>query len=82
MSADFKFDKHAMDKIAQDVVKETIRKAQPEFDRLCREYKGKPVQEVKPRVAALLHKLGWEAERGDIDAYAKVISNGQPIKLR
>lgn len=43
-------------------------KAQPEFDRLFRQCSGKPVSEVEPKVASMLRKLGWEADRGDVDA--------------
>ena len=82
MSADFKFDQRAIDKFAQDAANEVKRKAQPEFDRLCRECSGRPGPEVKPKVEALLRRLGWEAERGDVDAYAEAIARGDRIVLR
>lgn len=82
MSADFKLDKKAIDKIAQDLVKDTIRKAQPEFDRMSRQCSGKPVNEVKRKVEAALRKYGLEADRGRVDEYAEVIANGDRIVLK
>lgn len=82
MSADFEFDKRAIDKLAQDAVKKVKRKAQPEFDRLYRECSGKPLSEVKPKVEALLQKLDWKADRREVDAYAEAIARGDRIVLR
>lgn len=81
MSSEFKFNQGALDKIAQQAVEETKRKAQPEFDRLFRECSGRQVSEVKPKVSAMLRRLGWEAESGDVNAYAEAISNGNRIVL-
>ena len=41
--AGFELDKNALKKIADEAVKKVMKEAQPHFDRLHREHKGKPI---------------------------------------
>lgn len=84
MGSNFKFslDKRALERMAQDAVKEVARKAQPEFDRLHREHAGRPVEEVEPHVRALFRRLDWKPDRpSEIRDYADAISRGDRIVL-
>jgi hypothetical protein len=67
-----------LEKMALDTVKE---KDQPVLDRLHREYRGRPLSEVRPAVAQALRAAGWTVSDADLDDYAKVISEGTRIVL-
>lgn len=75
-------DKKALKKIADDAVKKVMKEAQPHFDRLHREHKGKAIGEIEPHVRAMLSRLGWKADASDVRSYAKATSDGDRIVLK
>ena len=80
--AGFELDKNALKKIADEAVKKVMKEAQPHFDRLHREHKGKPIAEVEPHVRTMIRQLGWTADASDIRSYAKATADGDRIVLR
>ena len=45
-----------------------------------RQYEGKPVDEVKPRVGAAFAAIGVDLAASQIDDYAKAVSAREPFK--
>ncbi|WP_334142635.1 hypothetical protein [Rhabdothermincola sp.] len=83
MGSNFSFDKRALEKLANDTMRDVARKAQPHFDRLYREHSGKPVAEVEPHVREVFRGLGWKADSpSEIRGYAEAVSRGERIVLK
>ena len=52
------------------------------FDRLGRQYKGRPVSEIKPVLRHEWARLGGSLSESELADYATLISEGTNIKMR
>lgn len=83
MAIKINLDHQAIQKAARQAVGETVRRAQPEFDRLHRSHAGRPVSEIEPRVRSIFRKYGLTPDDSrTIREYSSRISEGTQIVLK
>lgn len=81
----FNFDENAfkreVNKQVQSAVSEIARGMTRDFDRLRQQYKGQPVEVIKPEIRRVFEKDGGSITDPELTDYAKLISNGQHIEV-
>jgi hypothetical protein len=84
MPSNFRFDRNAINRLANDLVAEQARKAQQMFDRLAQTHSGRPLAEVKQAVRHGWRSLGdgWDIDDPELTEYATVISEGGTVQVR
>ena len=84
--ASFKFDdrgfRKAIDKVANDAVREAAKDAQRVFDRVHRSHAGKPVEQVMPALRSAARSADWKFTDTDLRSYAEAISQGTRIIVK
>ena len=68
--------------ILQDTMKGVADDYQQMFDRLGRQYRGRPVPEVKSALRREWSRLGGTISDAELNDYAQLISEGTRIKMK
>lgn len=71
-----------LNRMVQDSVKGIADEYQQMFDRLGRQYKGRPVPEVKSALRREWSRLGGTISDAELSDYAQLISEGTRIKMK
>jgi len=71
-----------LNKMVQGAVKDVAADYQKMFDRLGRQYKGRPVAEIKPVLRREWSRLGGSLSEAELTDYATLISEGTNIKMQ
>ncbi len=69
-------------KMARGAVNDIANDYQRMFDRLGRQYKGRPVSEIKPVLRREWSRLGGSLSDAELTDYATLISEGTSIKMQ
>lgn len=69
-------------KMVQGTVKDIAAEHQRLFDRLGRQYKGRPVSEIKPVLRREWTRLGGSMSDAELMDYATLISEGTQIRVQ
>lgn len=72
----------ALEKATRSAVQETARDYQKLFDSLLRQYKGRPVSQIKPVLKREWARLGGSLSNAELTEYATYISEGTSIQMR
>lgn len=75
----FKLDEKALEKLVQPALKEMAKEYNRDFESLARQYRGKPVDQIKPAVQRIFKKHGGKISDPELTDYAQQISNGTKI---
>jgi hypothetical protein len=79
MTANFKFDKRAMEKVVNDGMREAGKETQAVFDRVHRSHAAKPVDVVLAHLRSAARLLPIKLNETALREYAKSISEGTRI---
>jgi len=71
-----------LNKMVQGAVKDVAADYQKMFDRLGRQYKGRPVAEIKPVLRREWSRLGGSLSEAELTDYSTLISEGTNIKMQ
>ena len=71
-----------LNRLVQDSVKGIADDYQKMFDRLGRQYRGRPVAEVKSALRREWSRLGGTISDAELSDYAQLISEGTRIKMK
>ena len=70
-----------LNRMVQGAVRDVADDYQKMFDRLGRQYKGRPVNEVKAALRREWSRLGGTISDAELTDYAQLISEGTRIKM-
>ncbi|AEX43000.1 hypothetical protein [Corynebacterium diphtheriae] len=73
----FQIDKNAIEKLAKAKLAEEAKSWNKELEKLARQMNGRPRSEIKPKLQALMNKLGLKLEHAQIDYFAEAIEQGK-----
>ncbi|WP_448858536.1 hypothetical protein [Corynebacterium propinquum] len=73
----FQLDKNAIEKLAKAKLAEEAKSWNKELEKLARQMNGRPRSEIKPKLQALMNKLGLKLEHAQIDYFAEAIEQGK-----
>jgi hypothetical protein len=78
----FKFDKRALERVANEAFKKRAAEMQRVFDAVHRSCAGRPVEEVRTALAAACRRNEMTPEQAQLDAWSTTISEGSRIVLQ
>lgn len=79
--ADFKFDKRALERMADDALRRRVAEMQRALDGVHRAHGGKPVAEVAPALRSACRRAEMTPDDSQVAQWAEVISAGTRIVL-
>lgn len=76
-----KINEKKLAKLVQPALKDIAKQYDRDFASLSRSHKGKPVEEIKPRIKSIFKKHGGSIDDKELTEYAQKISEGTQIKF-
>jgi hypothetical protein len=76
------FSDREVNRLIQQAVQQEAKDVQRLFDRLARQYKGRPVAVIKPALKRAWERSGGKITDPELTEYSQAISNGRHIKLK
>lgn len=75
-------DEKALQKLVQPAIDEMAKEYNRDFESLARQYRGKPVEQIKPALQRIFKKRGGKISDPELSDYAQQISDGVKIIFR
>lgn len=76
------FDRRAFSRVAEEAAQQAVRDLQRVFDRVYREYSGKPVESVRRALATACRQAGISMDGKQLDSSSETISGSTRVVLR
>lgn len=77
----FKFDKRALETVANDALKKRVAELQRLFDPIHQSHAGKPASEVLPALRSACRSAEMTPDKQQLTSWAQAISDGTRIVL-
>lgn len=83
MGSGFKFDERELLKAIEPELKKVVKQLQKAIDALGVQYKGRPVDEIKPVLKREFARFDMSVDSdAELTEYAQAISDGEAVKVR
>lgn len=82
MGASFEFNGREIKKLQRQVVRDSAAEIEQMFQRLRRQYQGRPVSTIKPVLKREWAKLGGKMTDTELTEYATLVSEGARVTFK